>query len=73
LRDYEQSSNAYRDIKNGMDTAKEEGRKEGIKEGIKKASVAYAQAMKAAGISNDLIAGITGLSEDEIERLAPNT
>lgn len=73
LRDYEQSSNAYRDIKNGMDTAKEEGRKEGIKEGIKKASVAYAQAMKAAGISNDLIAGITGLSEDEIERLAPNS
>ena len=36
LRDYEQSSNDYRDIKNGMDTAKEEGRKEGREEGIKK-------------------------------------
>lgn len=35
LRDYTQSINAYRDIKNGMDTAKEEGRKEGREEGRK--------------------------------------
>lgn len=39
LRSYEQSVNAYRDIKNGMDAAKEEGielgRKEGSEEGQK--------------------------------------
>ena len=33
LREYEDSLKAYRDIKNSIDTAKEEGRKEGRKEG----------------------------------------
>ena len=85
LRDYELSSNAYRDIKNGMDTAKEEGRKEGRKEGreegrkegrkegreegIRDATLNHAKAMKAAGIAKDMIAKITGLSEAEIDRL----
>ncbi len=81
LRDYELSSNAYRDIKNGMDTAKEEGRKEGReegreegrkegrKEGIRDVTINHAKAMKSAGIATDLIAKITGLSEEEIKRL----
>ena len=69
LRDYELSSNAYRDIKNGMDTAKEEGRKEGREEGIRDATLNHAKAMKMAGIAKDLIAKITGLSEEEVERL----
>ena len=81
LRDYELSSNAYRDIKNGMDTAKEEGRKEGREEGrkegrkegreegIRDTTLSHAKAMKAAGIATDLIAEITGLSEAEIDRL----
>ena len=33
LREYEDSLKAYRDIKNSIDTAKEEGRKEGREEG----------------------------------------
>ena len=77
LRDYELSSNAYRDIKNGMDTAKEEGRregreegrKEGREEGLRDATIHHAKAMKSAGLSTDLIVKITGLSEEEIERL----
>ncbi len=69
LRDYELSSNAYRDIKNGIDTAKEEGRKEGREEGIRDATLNHAKAMKMAGIAKDLIAKITGLSEEEVERL----
>lgn len=73
LRDYEQSSNAYRDIKNGMDAARkegrEEGRAEGRAEGKKEASVMHARAMKTAGIAIDLISEITGLSKEEIERL----
>ena len=77
LRDYELSSNAYRDIKNGMDTAKEEGRregreegrKEGREEGLRDATIHHAKAMKAAGIAKDMIAKITGLSEAEIDRL----
>lgn len=85
LRDYELSSNAYRDIKNGMDTAKEEGRKEGREEGRKEgreegrkegreeglhdAAITHAKAMRSAGLSIDLIAKITGLSVEEIMRL----
>ena len=33
-RAYEQSVNAYRDIKNGMDSARKEGLKKGIKQGL---------------------------------------
>ena len=66
---FRSSSNAYRDIKNGMDTAKEEGRKEGREEGIRDATLNHAKAMKMAGIAQDLIAKITGLSEEDVERL----
>ena len=34
-REYEQSMNAYRDIRNGMDSAKKEGMKQGIEQGMK--------------------------------------
>lgn len=36
LREYEDSLKAYRDIKNSLDTAKEEGREEGLEEGLVK-------------------------------------
>ena len=36
LREYEDSLKAYRDIKNSLDTAKEEGREEGLEEGLAK-------------------------------------
>ena len=36
LKEYEDSLKAYRDIKNSLDTAKEEGRAEGLAEGLEK-------------------------------------
>ncbi len=36
MREYEDSLKAYRDIKNSLDTAKEEGREEGLEEGLAK-------------------------------------
>ena len=55
------SLKAYRDIKNSLDTAKEEGRAEGIAMVIKN--------MHAKGMDIDVIASITGLNKDEVESL----
>ena len=81
-REYEQSSNAYRDIKNGMDTAKREGIKEGIKQGMEKGikqgmeegikqgireqNLNVARKLKEMGMSLDDIMRATGLSRDDI-------
>ena len=65
LREYEDSLKAYRDIKNSLDTAKEEGREEGRAEGI----ALVAKAMHAKGMDVDTIASITGMAKDEVERL----
>ena len=61
LRSYEQSINAYRDIKNSLDTAK----KEGIAEGV----VKTARNLKQMGIDVSQISKATGLSIEEIEHL----
>ena len=61
LREYEDSLKAYRDIKNSLDTAKEEGRAEGI--------AMVAKMMYAKGMDIDVIASMTGLSTDEVESL----
>lgn len=80
-REYEQSANAYRDIKNGMDSAKKEGMKEGMKEGLKegikegirqgahKANLDNAIKMKKLGIGSETIKAVTGLSEEVIRGL----
>lgn len=65
LREYEDSLKAYRDIKNSLDPAKEEGREEGRAEGI----ALVAKAMHAKGMDVDTIASITGMAKDEVERL----
>ena len=69
-REYEQSSNAYRDIKNGMDTAKREGIKEGIKQGfeqgVRENSLNVARKLKEMGMSVDDIISATGVSRDDI-------
>jgi len=62
---YEDSLNTYRDLKNSLDTAREEG----IEEGEKKAERRIALNLIAQGMENDQIAAITGLSEEEIEDL----
>ena len=65
LREYEDSLKAYRDIKNSLDTAKEEGREEGRAEGI----AMVVKNMHAKGMDLDVIASITGLNKDEVESL----
>lgn len=77
LKAYEQSVYAYRDIKNGIDTAKregeakgrEEGLKEGREEGRAKEKIETAQRMKAEGMDLSLIAKFTGLSVEEIAKI----
>ena len=59
------SLKAYRDIKNSLDTAKEEGRAEGRAEGI----AMVVKNMHAKGMDIDVIASITGLNKDEVESL----
>jgi predicted transposase/invertase (TIGR01784 family) len=74
---YIDSLKYYRDLKNSLDTAKEEGRKEGREEGeqigIQKGEQIgmqkVAQNAKKMGISVKEISALTGLSEDEIEKL----
>lgn len=61
LREYEDSLKAYRDIKNSLDTAKEEGRAEGI--------AMVAKMMYTKGMDIDVIASMTSLSTDEVESL----
>lgn len=61
VRSYEDSLKYYRDLKNSMDTAREEGKIEG------KIEIA-SKAMKK-GLSIKDITELTGLSEDEIKRL----
>ena len=73
LREYEDSLKAYRDIKNSIDTAKEEGREEGRKEGrvegIAKEKLATAKRLLGMGLTQEQVAKGTGLSIKEIEKL----
>lgn len=71
------SLKAYRDIKNSLDTAKEQGREEGMEEGLAKGReegraegiALVAKMMYDKGMDIDAIASITGLAKDEVERL----
>ena len=69
LREYEDSLKAYRDIKNSLDTAKEEGREEGREEGKNLKAIQIAKKMLTAGMDIDIIISMTDLSKDEIEKL----
>lgn len=69
LREYEDSLKAYRDIKNSLDTAKEEGRAEGRDEGRAEGIAMVAKMMYAKGMDIDVIASMTSLSTDEVESL----
>ena len=81
LREYEDSLKAYRDIKNSLDTAKEEGwaqgRAEGMAEGmaagmakgIEERTLQIAANMKKQGCATLLIMQVTGLSAAEIEQI----
>ena len=77
LREYEDSLKAYRDIKNSLDTAKEEGRAEGREEGRAEGReegraegiAMVVKNMHEKGMDIDVIASITGLNKDEVESL----
>ena len=60
---------AYRDIKNSIDTAKEEGREEGRVEGIAKEKLATAKRLLGMRLTQEQVAKGTDLSIEDIERL----
>ncbi len=62
---YEESLKSYRDLKNSLDTAREEGVEEGKIEG----KIETATELKKLGIAIEVISKSTGLPEEEIEKL----
>ena len=73
VREYEASKKAYRDIKNSIDTAKNQGKEEGIeigrKEGRIEANTETALRLLAMGLSAEQVAEATQLPLDIIEKL----
>ena len=66
---YEDSLKYYRDLKNSLDTAREEGEIEGMLKGILEGKLEVARNMLSLGISIETIIQATGLSEQEINDL----
>lgn len=78
---YEESLKHYRDIKNVVDSSKEEGRLEGIEkgrlegiekgrlEGIEQGKLKIAKTMKSEGESISKIIKYTGLTKEQIEKI----
>jgi len=60
-QEYEDSLKYYRDIKNSLDTAKEEGKEEG--------KIEVARTGLEEGLTVEIIMKLTGLTKDEIEKL----
>ena len=81
MREHEASKKAYRDIKNSIDTAKQEGRAEGIEIGMEKGikqgmekdmnlrSLEIARKMLAKGMDEASVMDMTGLTAEEIKLL----
>lgn len=65
VRSYEDSLKSYRDLKNSMDTARDEGMAEGRM--LEKLEVA--RNLLSGGVPVDVIARSTGLPESVIEKL----
>ena len=78
MREYEASKKAYRDIKNSIDTAKQEGLAEGIEIGMAKgkaegkheANSETAQRLLAMGLSAEQVAKATQLPLEIIKNLS---
>ena len=73
LKEYEDSLKAYRDIKNSLDTAKDEGRAEGMAKGMAKGRGEtlnkMVSEMKREGLGYDLIEKLTGLTQKDIDAI----
>lgn len=72
---YEESLKYYRDLKNVVDTSREEGIEEGFEKGIEQGiekgrnerNIEMAKALKSNGVSLQIIIQTTGLTAEEIE------
>ena len=81
VREYEASKMAYRDIKNSIDTAKQEGKEEGIaigkeegiaigkEEGKNERNLEIAKDMLALNIDEATIIKLTGLTLEQLQKL----
>lgn len=68
--EYQESLKIYRDLKNSIDTAYDEGKAEGLAEGKAEGIRLTAQKLKQEGLSVEMIAKVTGLTVEEIVGLA---
>jgi predicted transposase/invertase (TIGR01784 family) len=66
---YEDSLKVYRDLKNALDTAREEGLKEGIEQGIEQGIEHVALKAIQKGTADSVIMELTGLSQQQIDIL----
>jgi predicted transposase/invertase (TIGR01784 family) len=66
---YEESLKYYRDIKNVVDTSREEGVLEGIEKGIEKKTLEFAKKMKEKKEPVEKIMEYTDLTREDIEKL----
>ncbi|MEY4980586.1 MAG: hypothetical protein RLZZ352_2856, partial [Pseudomonadota bacterium] len=64
---YEDSLKVYRDLKNVLDTARDEAFVEGLAEGERRRNVEIARSMKAQGLDAGLIQQITGLRVQDMD------
>ena len=69
MREYEASKMAYRDIKNSIDTAKQEDLAEGMEKGMNQKALDIAKNMLADGVDINLIMKYSGLTQEQIEKL----
>lgn len=77
VRSYEDSLKYYRDLKNSLDTAKEEGREEGreegieegMKKGIEKGIAEVAKNLLKSGVDLEIIIQTTGLTKEQLNTL----
>jgi predicted transposase/invertase (TIGR01784 family) len=68
-RDYEDSLKYYRDLKNSLDTSREEGRIEGREEGERNKQIEIAKNMMQKGLDISLVSEVTGLSIENLNKL----
>ncbi len=66
---YEESLKVYRDLKNVVDTAFDEGKAEGVAEGIQQKALDVAKKLKDAGFDIETISRCTGLPLHIVEGL----
>ena len=69
MRHYEDSLKYYRDLKNSLDTARDEGWLKGKHEGSREEKLVIAQKALTMGMSIPEIMQLTGLSQEAIEQL----